>query len=137
MGFMEELESHLAQFTSEADELRSRLEHVNDLISHTQALLQEESRSTGLSSTALQFVTLSGNQPSANGHVSVGQPVSEAIYGMLQQGQTRFSDIVRRIPEEYPRIQVGHLAKGVSSALHHGIKSGRIRRIDRGIYALK
>ena len=133
MEFMQELEARLAQFVSEADDLRVRLEHLDGLISHVKALLEEETRSAR---TPLN-VTLSGNQPASNGHVDASQPVSEAIYSMLHQGQTRYSDMVRRIPQEYPRVQVQHLKKGVSSALHHGVKQDRIRRVRRGVYVLK
>ena len=135
--FMQELENRLAQYANEADELRSRLEWLNGLISHAQALLEEETRSAQIT-PSIQSVFLSGNQPASNGRVEASQPVSEAIYSMLQQGQTRYSDMVRRIPQEYPRVQVKELRKGVSSALGHGLKTGRIRRVKRGIYiALK
>lgn len=134
--FMHELETRRAQYVSEVDSLRVRLEHLDSLISHVTALLDEETHSTQISPT-IQSVFLSGNQPASNGHVEASQPVSEAIYTMLQQGQTRYSDMVRRIPQEFPRVQVHFLNKGVSSALNHGIKQDRIRRIRRGIYALK
>ena len=132
-AFMQELETRLAHFVSEADGLRVRLGHLDGLISHVKALMEEEARST---KTPLQ-VTLSGNQPASNGHVDASQSVWEAIYSMLQQGQTRYSDMVRRIPQEFPRVQVQFLNKGVSSALNHGIKKDQVRRVRRGIYALK
>ena len=124
MEFKQELEARLARFVSEADDLRVRLEQLDGLISHAKALLQEESCSTQIQPT-IQSVFLSGDQP-----------VSAAIYSMLQQGQTRYSDMVRRIPQEYPRVQVQFLNKGVSNALNHGVKQNRIRRVKRGMYAL-
>ena len=134
MDFMQGLESRLAQYTSEADELHLRLERLDGLISHAKALLEEENRSTQMP-LVIETPTLNGDQPPSNG--LVGQPVSAGVYGMLQQGTTRYSDMVRRIPQEYPRIHVQHLAKGVGSTLKHGIKTGRIRRVNRGYYALK
>ena len=135
MGFMQELEDRIAQYTAEAEDLRLRLEYLDGLINHAKALLEDETRSDRIP-PVIQSNTLYGNQASANGHVTTNLPVSVGVYGMLQQGTTRFSDMARRMPQEYPGIQVQHLSKGISSALRHGMKTGRVKRIKRGLYSL-
>ena len=135
MGFMQELEDRIAQYTAEAEDLRLRLEYLDGLINHAKALLEGETRSDRIP-PVIQSNTLYGNQASANGDVTTRMPVSVGVYGMLRQGTTRFSDMARRMPQEYPRIQVQHLSKGISSALHHGMKTGRVKRVKRGLYSL-
>lgn len=129
MSFKQELENHLSQYLRDADIVRARMAQLDSLISHAQALLEEVSRPEQM---PLDLETVVANGTDA----SQPMPVSEAVYSMLRQGNTRYSDMVRRIPQEFPRIQVQHLNKGVSSALNHGIKGGRVRRLRRGMYAL-
>ena len=129
MSFKQELENHLSQYLRDADIDRTRLAQLDSLISHAQALLDEVSRPEQM---PLDMETVVAN----GADTSQPMPVSEAVYSMLRQGNTRYSDMVRRIPQEFPRVQVQHLNKGISSALNHGLKAGRIRRIRRGMYVM-
>ena len=132
MGFVAEIESRSCRYMEEAADLRTRLAHLDELIAHCAALIDEESHQS-------QLPLAVENQTSSAVHqlmVVAHQSVSVAVYRILEEGPTKLSDMVRRIPTEYPRIQVKSVPKSISSTLRNGTRKGRIQRLERGVYAL-
>ena len=130
--FTLKLESRVSRYREEAADLRRRLARLEELIAHGAALIDEESHQSQLplaveNQTSSAVHQLNGGSP---------QSVSVAVYRMLAEGPTKYSDMVRRIPTEYPRIQVKSVPKSISSTLRNGMKQGRTQRLERGVYAL-
>ena len=132
MDFVTELESRVARYREEATSLRNRLAHLDALISHGAALIDEESRQSQLPLAIESRKNNAVNHP--NG--SVPQSVSQAMYILLVKGPAKYSDMVRHIQVEYPAIQVKNVPKSLSSALRNGKQQGRVQRLKRGVYAL-
>ena len=132
MDFVAELESRVSQYREEAAELRRRLAHLDELIAHGAALIDEESHQP-------QLPLVMENQTSSPAHQLNGsspESVSSATYKILAQGQAKYSDMIRRIKDEYPGLGVKSVPKSLSSALRTGTRKGRIQRLARGVYAL-
>ena len=74
----------------------------------------------------------------ANGQNSNGlvecQSVSDAMFDIISKGTSRFLDMLNLLRTDYPRVQVQHLDKGLSSALSVAVKKGQLRRLRRGVY---
>ena len=136
MDFMTEIESRVCRYREEADHLRTRLAHLDELIAHGTAIIDEELRQSQLP-LAMEIAVES--QPSTHAHQLNGsspESVSSATYRILAQGPAKYSDMARRIKDEYPGLRVKSVAKSLSSALRNGTHKGRIHRLERGVYAL-
>ena len=132
MDFVAELESRVSRYREEAADLRRRLARLDELIAHGAALIDEESHQSQLplaveSQTSSPAHQLNGSSP---------ESVSSATYKILAQGPAKYSDMVRRITDEYPGLRVKNVAKSLYSALRNGTHRGRIQRLERGVYAL-
>ena len=133
MDFVTELETRVSRYREEAAELRRRLARLDELIAHGAALIDEESHQP-------QLPLAMENQTSSPAHQLNGsspESVSSATYKILAQGQAKFSDMIRRITDEYPGVRVKNVPKSLSSTLRIGTHRGRIQRLERGVYALK
>ena len=132
MDFVTELESRVCRYREEADHLRNRLAHLDELIAHGAALIEEESRQSQLPLD----MEIQTNCPANKLNGSSPESVSSATYKILGQGPAKYSDMIQRITDEYTGLRVKSVGKSLSSALRNGIQKGRIHRLKRGIYAL-
>ena len=136
MDFVAEIESRVCRYREEADHLRTRLAHLDELIAHGAALIDEESRQSQLPFAMEMAVESQTSSPAHQLNGSSPESVSSATYEILAQGSAKYSDMVRRITDEYPGVRVKSVAKSLSSTLRNGTHKGRIQRLKRGVYAL-
>ena len=135
MTFQDDLVVRIDRYSTEADSLRARLAHVESLLSHAKALLDEEDRS--VPQLPLELVIGHHNVDSqALPDVPVKpQPTGEAIDAILAERQPmRFVDIHRRVSSDFPRVQVKNVPRSVYSALRYGVKAGKYIRVKEGVY---
>lgn len=76
--------------------------------------------------------TINGKDSSAPEPETVGQ----AIDAILKRGPARYSAIRRMIESEFEKIDVLDMDRSVSAALHYGVRAGKYRRLERGVYKL-
>ena len=136
MDFMAEIENRVCRYREEADHLRTRLAHLDELIAHSTALIDEELRQSQLPLAMDMDVEGQTSSPDHQLNGSSPESVSSATYKILAQGQAKYSDLIRRITDEYPGLGVKSVPKSLSSALRNGTHKGRIQRLARGVYAL-
>ena len=127
MTFRDELAARIATYTKELEPLKARLIHLESLIAHARALIEEEEQRGQLPL---------GIENGHNQEEEGPQPVSEAVNEVLANGPARYKEINQTIARDFPRVKVAHMEKSVSSALKWGIKKGKYVKLERGLYML-
>ncbi len=129
MPLLDELRSRLHRYEKEAEEIRPRLQQLDELIRSAKALLAEEER---------QGIQIPMIQTPTNGTVknlSVPALVDELLVVGKPMRFAQMRDTVReRLHPDKTPIEVGKL---VGAALSRAVDKGKAERVGRGLYRAK
>ncbi|MDA0265054.1 MAG: hypothetical protein O3A93_11595 [Chloroflexi bacterium] len=134
MAFNEELQDRVAQYDAEIRSITLRLQHLQSLISHAKALLEEETRNAQypLPVPIIEDDTTGQRGSGAGETRTVPDVVREIIpaKGVIRFNTVRDSVRATLFPDRDP-LTVGKL---VAAALSREIERGNIERMGRGLY---